>query len=193
MKNEIVFDIETQNTFMDVGGYNHSLLKVSLVGVYFYATEEYKCFLEKDLPSLWGYFEQADRLIGYNNKKFDLPVLNNYYAGDLSRLPTLDILEVIEKSLGFRLKLDDVAVSTLGYGKSGSGLQAVEFFRQGKIEELKAYCLQDVKVTKEIYEYGLMHKALAYTDMLGQRQGIPVDFTAPEELQNASINLTMPL
>ncbi len=187
---EIVLDIETQNTFQEVGSYDHTKLLISVVGVYFYETDEYRCYEVEELKELWPRLEHADRIIGYNSIGFDMPVMNNYYAGDLLKLPQLDILAEIHKALGFRLKLDDVAAASVGHRKSGHGLQAVEWWRNGEKEKVKAYCLDDVKVTKDVYEYGLKYKALAYEDRLGQRKGIPVDFT-PKKIVS-TINLTMP-
>lgn len=187
---EIVLDIETQNTFQEVGSYDHTKLLISVVGVYFYETDEYKCYEVEELKELWPRLERCDRIIGYNSIGFDMPVMNNYYAGDLLKLPQLDILAEIHKALGFRLKLDDVAAASVGHRKSGHGLQAVEWWRNGEKEKVKSYCLDDVKVTKEVYEYGLKYKALAYEDRLGVRKGIPVDFTAKKVA--STINLTMP-
>ncbi|HLD18273.1 MAG TPA: ribonuclease H-like domain-containing protein [Patescibacteria group bacterium] len=191
MSNEVVLDIETQNTFEDVGGYHHSKLRISVVGVYFYETDEYKAYEERELPELWARLERSGRLIGYNTRSFDFPVMNNYYAGDFLKFPNLDILAEIEKTLGFRLKLDHVAQATIGTGKTGHGLQAVEWWKKGEIEKIKTYCLDDVRVTKGVYEYGLKYKALAYEDRLGARKGIPVDFE-PKEVPQVPINLTMP-
>jgi DEAD/DEAH box helicase domain-containing protein len=190
MSKEIVLDIETANTFQDVGGYDHKKLVISVIGVYFYENDEYRCYEIHELPELWPRLERADRIIGYNNKGFDFPVMNNYYSGDFLEFPTLDILEHIHKTLGFRLKLDDVAASTVGHGKTGHGLQAVEWWRQGEKEKVKSYCLDDVRVTKEVYEYGLKHKALAFTDSFGARKGIPVDFGLKKDAL-PTINLTM--
>ena len=192
MSREVVFDIETQNTFADIGGYIPKRLKISIIGVYFYQTDEYVAYHVDELHKLWSQLEHCERMIGFNSKHFDIPVMNNYYPGDLMQIPQLDILEVVEQSLGHRIKLDAIAEATLGYGKSGTGLQAVEYWRQGQIEELKEYCLQDVKVTKEVYEYGLKHQALAYPDFGGERRGIKVDFSRKETNQPAAINLTMP-
>jgi hypothetical protein len=122
MSNEVVLDIETQNSFADVGGANHDKLKISLVGVYWYETDAYESFLEPDLPTLWAKLERSGRIIGYNTKGFDYLVMNAYYPGDFSTFPSLDLLELIAKVLGFRVKLDDVAQATLGIGKSGHGL-----------------------------------------------------------------------
>ena len=191
MGNEIVLDIETSNSFADVGKYDPALLKVSLVVVYSYADQTYHSFLEPELPKMWRLLESADRIIGYNLLGFDYKVLNTYYPGDLFRFPTLDIMLEIEKVIGFRVKLDDVAHASLGTGKSGNGLQAIEFFRRGEIDKLRDYCQQDVKVTKEVYEYGLDKKVVKYRDRLGQTVPVPVDFQLAKA-QKASINLTMP-
>lgn len=189
MRNEIVLDIETSNSFADVGKYDPSLLKVSLVGVYSYATDTYDAFFEHELPKLWRMLESADRIIGYNLLGFDYPVLNTYYAGDLHGFPTLDVMKEIEKVLGYRVKLDDVAHGSLGIGKSGNGLQAIEFFRRGELEKLKEYCLQDVKVTKEVYEYGLKNQNVKCRDRQGIKS-IGVNFEPAKEKK--PINLTMP-
>ncbi len=191
MSNEIVFDIETQNTYQEIGTRDTRLLKISLVGVWSSADASYTSFLEDELPRLWPLLEHADRLIGYNSRWFDVPVLANYYPGDLTKIPMLDILEEVERHLGFRVKLDDLARSTLGVGKTGHGLQAVEFWKNGEIEKLRAYCLQDVRVTKELYEFGLAHGHLLYDDKLGRRQEIPVNFAA--KTSREALNLTMGL
>ncbi len=176
MSNEIVLDIETQNTFEEVGGYFTDKLKVSLVGVYYYETDTWESYLEADLPALFQRLEKGGRIIGYNSIGFDMPVMNNYYTGDLLKLPQLDILRHIEKALGHRIKLDDVAKATLGTGKSGHGLQAVTWWKQGNIEAIREYCLQDVKVTKEVYEFGCKNGYLLFDDRTGERRAIPVDF-----------------
>ena len=192
MSKEVVLDIETQNSFQDVGGMNHDKLKISLVGVYYFETNEYVSYLEHELAALWPRLEHCDRIIGYNTKGFDYLVMNSYYPGDLAAFPSLDLLEEIAKALGFRVKLDDVASATLGYGKSGHGLQAIEFFRKGEIDKLRAYCLDDVKVTKEVYEYGLKQGEVFFFDRAGVKKAVKVDFRMPEKNARQAINLTMP-
>lgn len=193
MRREVVLDIETQNTFQDVGAYNPALLRVSLVGVYFYETDAFEAFLEPDLPKLWPRLERADRIIGYNIKDFDFPCLQQYYNGELKRLPQVDLLADIEKHIGFRIKLDDVAHATLGVGKSGHGLMAVEFWKKGEIEKLKDYCLQDVRVTRDVYDYALQHGEIFYMDRTGQKQRIEL-IIAPTAVEvRPAINLSLGL
>ena len=191
MSNEVVLDIETQNTFDEVGGYFTDKLKVSLVGVYFYETDTYESFLEPDLPKLFARLERSGRIIGFNSIGFDMPVLNNYYTGDLLTLPQLDILREIEKGIGFRIKLDSIAQSTIGTKKSGHGLQAVQWWKEGNIDAIREYCLQDVKVTKEVYEFGLKNKFLLYDDRGGERRAIPIDFGV--KVPVGTVNLTLGL
>ena len=191
MGKEVVLDIETANSFADVGKYDASLLKVSLVGLYDYATDSYTHYMEPDLPKLWRVLEGADRIIGYNLFGFDYQVLNTYYPGDLAKFPTLDILVEIEKKLGVRIKLDDVAHGSLGVGKSGNGLQAIEFFRRGEIDKLRDYCLQDVKVTKEVYEFGLANKNVRFKDRQGQLVQVPVDFEL-KAAEKKPVSMTLP-
>ena len=195
MGNEIVFDIETQNTFADVNN-DFKKLKVSCVSIYQYATDTYQSFEEHELGQLWPIFEKADLLIGYNSAHFDLPVLNNYYLGDLSTFPHLDLMAKIKDSLGFRLKLDDVAQATLdNIKKSAEGLQAIRWWKEGKIDEIKKYCEQDVRVTKEVYDFGRKNKQLFYKSLTGEVLPFRVDFDTSKIVLDKGaqkINLTLP-
>ncbi len=193
MRREVVLDIETRNTFQDVGAYNPSLLQVSLVGCYFYETDTYESFLEEDLPKLWPRLERADRIIGYNLVGFDYPCLQTYYSGDIMRLPTVDLLMEIEKKIGFRVKLDDVAHATLGVGKSGSGLMAVEYWKKGEIDKLRDYCLQDVKVTKDVYDFALQNGFVRFNERSGTMRDVPMTIELPEEKDRQAINLSLGL
>lgn len=187
---EIVLDIETQNSFSPVNKDAKSL-KVSLVGVYSYQDDQYRVYFEKDLPGLFRLLEKADRLIGFNSKGFDLPVLNNYYPGDLNSFPSLDIMEKLVSEIGFRVSLDAVAKATLNKKKTSQGAEAIIMWREGRIDELKEYCLHDVKITKEIYEYGKKHGILKYENKLGKGEA-KVDFAEQKE-KDSSINLTLPI
>jgi DEAD/DEAH box helicase domain-containing protein len=196
MPNEIVFDIETQNTFQDVEN-DYKKFRISVVSIYNYATDAYQSFTEDELKNLWPILEKADRIIGYNSEHFDLPILQNYYLGDLSVFPHLDLMKVIKDSVGIRLKLSDVAEATLdNINKSADGLQAIRWWKEGKIDEIKKYCEQDVRVTKEVYDFGRNNKQLFYKTLGGEILPFAVDFSyaaKPAAGQSASkINLTLP-
>lgn len=193
IRNEIVLDIETQNSFQDVGAYNPSLLSISLIGCYFYETDTFETFLEGDLPKLWPRLERSSRIIGYNLFGFDYPCMQRYYTGDLQKIPTVDIMLEIEKRIGFRVKLDDVAHATLGVGKSGHGLQAIEFWRKGEIDKLREYCLQDVRVTRDVYEQALLNQQVFYFDRSGQKKGVPLPILPPGNEEKPALNLSLGL
>src|SRR3989338_1688657 len=179
MLNKIVLDLETQKSFDEVGGFgkNH-LLKVSVVGVYSYALNKYVCFAEDQMYKLGEMLAEADQIIGFNIKNFDFQVLQPYMNFKLSEIPYLDILEEVEKIIGHRVKLDNLAQMTLGVGKSGDGLQALKFWKLGQLEELKKYCLDDVRITKELYDYVLKYGKLAYKDYFETKE-IQVKFAEP--------------
>jgi len=196
MKGEIVFDIETQNTFADVNN-DMRKFKVSVVSIYEYDTDKYTSFKEDELLKLWPYLEKASRLIGYNSEHFDLPILNNYYPGDLLQFPSLDIIKVVYKSLGRRLKLDDIVKATLDEAKSADGLQAIRWWKEGKIDEIIKYCEQDVRVTKNVYDFGLKHKQLFYPSLSKEMLPFAVNFEKEKESiegsEEKNINLTLPI
>jgi DEAD/DEAH box helicase domain-containing protein len=163
MTDIIVLDLETQKSFDEVGGRsNLRLLRVSVAGIYSYKQDAFRTFTEWETPDLGNILFQADRVVGFNLKRFDYPVLEPYLKRPLNHLPTLDILEEVERRLGHRLSLDHLAKATLGQGKTGSGLDAIQQFRNGEIEKLKSYCLADVRLTRDLYEFGKTHGFLKY-------------------------------
>ncbi len=189
---KIVFDIETSNTFRDIGKSDPALLDLSVVCIYDYETDEYSCFFQDELNKLWKILETADLLIGFNSDHFDLPLLNKYFPGDLTQIKSLDILKEIKSSLGRSIKLDVIAEATLGVGKSGHGLQAIEWWANGEYEKVADYCKQDVKVTKEIYDFAKENSFVKYKD-LGQIKELPLDTKNWEKLdEKASLTHTLP-
>ncbi len=188
---KIVFDLETKNLFMDVGKNDPTLLDMSMVGVWDSETNKYTAYMEDELSKLWPVLEKADVLIGYNSDHFDIPLLNKYYPGDLSKIKSVDILKEIKNSIGRRLKLDHIAEGTLGINKSGHGLQAITWWKQGEIEKIKAYCLDDVKITKKIYDYAMKNAKLYYKDG-GKKIAIPLDTSKWEIIEENSMTHTLP-
>ncbi len=191
MVKPVVFDIETQNSFQDVGKYDPALLKISVVGVYDYSTDRYAVFEEKELVKLWPILENASELIGFNINHFDLPVLKQYYLGDIAQFKTLDLLVDVEKALGYRLSLDDLVRETLNVTKTGYGLLAIQYFQEGKMQELKDYCVKDVELTKKLYEYGRDHGEIFFKSYAGGRQAVKVNW-GEKRTNKTQVNLTMP-
>jgi len=171
MLKKIVLDLETQKSFQDVGGRgkNH-LLKISVCGIYDYSTDRYQIFEERELGKLAPMLQTADQIIGYNIKDFDFEVLRPYLNFDIHQVPALDLLEEIEKVIQHRIKLELVAQGTLGSGKSGSGLEAILYYNNGRMDLLKKYCLDDVKITKQVYDYALRNQKILYKDFFKTKE-----------------------
>lgn len=187
---KIIFDIETSNTFTEAGSSESADLDLSVVCIYDTETQKYSSFFQEELKDLWPILEKADMIIGYNSDHFDIPLLNKYYSGDLSKIKSLDLLKEVKNSLGRRLKLDTIAEATLGINKSGNGLEAVTWWKQGKKEEVKKYCLDDVKITKEVYEYALKNGILKYKDA-GVIKDIKMDTSKWEQKSDSAITHTL--
>jgi len=152
----LVIDIETKNTFLEVGKDNFDALEVSLIGVYSYLKDKFFSFEEHQFDEFGEMIKNAGAIIGFSISRFDLPVLKKHFSVedgfDIFSIPRIDILDEIEISSGMRIGLDHLARVNLGVGKNGTSLEAPNLYRDGKMEELKNYCLNDVKITKDLYE-----------------------------------------
>ncbi len=186
----VVFDLETQETFADAGTSDPAGLSISVGCAYDSLTDTYTTVSVDELHKLWPIIEQAEVFVGYNSNHFDIPLLNKYYPGDLTKIKSIDLLEDIRISLGRRLRLDSVAQATIGAKKSANGLQAIKWWREGDIKSIKKYCQQDVKVTKEIFEFALANKKVFYKDGHKKRE-IPLDTSHwfPHEDHKMSLSL----
>jgi len=185
MRDELVLDLETKKSFQEVGGKgNMHLLGVSVVGVYSYQADKFFAFEEKDFPRLEGMLADAGRVIGFNSKHFDFPVLQPHVRIDLRHVGHLDLMEDVERGAGFRISLDNLAQASLGVGKSGNGLQAITWWREGNIEAVKKYCLDDVRITRDLYEYGKKQGSVAFDSRdTRAKVTVPVSWAVvPQEL-----------
>ncbi len=180
MLKKIVLDLETQKSFDDVGGRgkNH-LLKISVCGIYDYSTQKYSIYEEHELPKLAGILQTADLIIGYNIKDFDFEVLQPYLNFNIFDVPYCDLLQEVASVIGHRVSLESVAQGSIGAGKSGNGLQALLYWKNGRMDLLKKYCLDDVKVTKQIYDYALTNQKLLYRDYFKVKE-IKLALSEPE-------------
>lgn len=182
MSNILVLDLETQRSFKDVGKQNLHKLRVSVVGTFDYLTQKYEIYEEKELLLLEKRIREVDLLIGFNIRRFDLPVLAPYLFSTVENLPVLDLLDAIEKERGHRASLDSIAQPTLKLRKSGSGIDAITLFQEGNMETLKRYCLDDVRLTKEVYNYGRANAKIYFTSSRDYKTyEIPVSWQAETE------------
>ncbi len=174
---KLVIDLETQKTFDEVGGRNYEDLLISVMGSYRYDEDRFECYLENELHRFENLLIDSPLIIGFNIRKFDFPVLQRYVKIETAKLPMLDLMEDIANRIGHRVSLDSVAQATLNVGKTGHGLDAIDYFREGKWDLLKSYCLNDVKITKEVYEYGLKNGHVYYMTRDGNdRKSVKVEW-----------------
>jgi DEAD/DEAH box helicase domain-containing protein len=147
------------------------------VGVtYSTARSEYRIYGEKQVDDLIKELQRADLVVGFNNLRFDYEVLHGYTALDLRQLPTLDMLVDLQERLQHRLSLDSIATATFGVEKTAEGLQAIEWFKQGKLLEIAEYCCYDVKITRLVHEYGVQNRQLHYQNRFGKKLTVPVSW-----------------
>ena len=188
----VTFDIETANWFGDTGTSEPSDLRIALVGVHDSETDSYTSYLEPELPKLWPILERTDILVGYNSDHFDVPLLNKYYPGDLTRIKSLDLMAEIYKALGRRLKLDSVAEGSLGMNKSAGGAQSLVWWRAGEVEKVREYCLKDVEITRKVFDYAVKNGAVKYKE-LGTTREVKIDTSQWLAPQGAGMTFTLGL
>jgi DEAD/DEAH box helicase domain-containing protein len=173
-----LFDVETKRSAAEVGGWHRAdRMGISVVVLYDSASDNFRTYLEKDIPELIKDLQSYEMVIGFNNKRFDNRVLSAYTVFNLASLPTLDIMEVITTRLGYRLSLDRLAEHTLGVKKTANGLMALKWYKEGKMEEIISYCRQDVKITRDIFLFGLENRYLLFQNKAGSVVRVPVDFS----------------
>ncbi len=173
--NIVFFDVETQRSFDEVGG-RHNTRRLGLSAAVTYSTADgaFRHYTEETVADLIAELKAADLVVGFNVLRFDYEVLRAYTDDSLEAIPTVDMLDHVYKRLGFRVSLDNLAGATVGAAKSADGLQAVRWYKQGRIAEILDYCQQDVEVTRQLYEYGRQQKHVKYRDRNYRLQQVPV-------------------
>jgi hypothetical protein len=174
----VYFDLETQRTANDAGGWmRKGDMRMSVGVIFSTATGRYEVFSEAQVDRLIERLRRADLVIGFNVLNFDYHVLMGYTILDLvSELQTADLMADMEKKLGHRLGLDAIAHATLGIQKTAAGLDAIRWWREGRLLEIAEYCCFDVKVTRLVHEHGCRHKELFFHDRFAQRQRVEIDW-----------------
>ena len=177
MKNIVYFDLETQRSAEEVGGWSHiSRMGLSIGVTYSSARGEYRIYGEKQVDDLIKELQRADLVVGFNNLRFDYEVLHGYTPLDLRQLPTLDMLVELQTRLQHRLSLDSIATATFGVEKTAEGMQAIQWFKEGRMLEIAEYCCYDVKITRLVHEFGVQNRQLHYHNRFGKKLSVPVSW-----------------
>lgn len=187
---QVFLDLETKQSFSDVNSRDPGKLGVSVVGVLERnGRETLRTYEEKEFARLWPILEEADQIIGFNIIGFDLPALNPYYIGDLLKLPVLDLLVAVNDSLGRRIRLDNLAQASLGRKKIADGWAAIDYYRKGEWEKLKKYCLEDVRITRDLYDFGQKNGFWRYLEPPDQIREFKIIWPKINKKDNISLTL----
>lgn len=171
--NIVYFDLETQKSASEVGGWtNIRRMRLAIGVTYSTASERYETFSEEDADALVGELSGADLVVGFNVKRFDYTVLSPYTEVSLWRLPTFDMLEHVTRTLGFRLSLNALARATLNEAKSADGMQSLRWWKAGRVDLIAEYCRKDVEITRRLHEYAREHGHLLYDSRDGRKRRI---------------------
>ena len=176
-RNIVYFDLETQRSAEEVGGWNNISKMGMSIGVTFSAASgEYTIYHEKSIDQLIRELQRADLVVGFNNLRFDYEVLHGYTSFDLTQLPTLDLMVDLQNKLNHRLSLDSIATATFGVEKTAEGLQAIRWFKDGRLLEIAEYCCYDVKLTRMVHEHGARHRQIQYANRFGKKMAVAVSW-----------------
>ena len=176
----LYFDLETQKSADDVGGWgNIHEMKLAVGVVWDSCEQEHFSYLEGAASQLVKKLRAADLVVGFNVKKFDYGVLQPYADFDLDEITTFDMLIDINKKLGHRLSLNHLAENTLNAKKSADGLVSLQWYKEGKIDKIIKYCKQDVEITRDLFLYGESHGYVKYSTRSGVVKDLKVDWKTP--------------
>ena len=177
MKNIVYFDLETQRSADEVGGWDKiSQMGMSIGVTYSTGQGGYTIYSEQKVNDLIRELQRADLVVGFNHLRFDYEVLHGYTTFDLRQIPTLDLMVDLQQKLQHRLSLDSIATATFGVEKTAEGLQAIQWFKEGKLLEIAEYCCYDVKLTRMVHEYGVQNRQLHYHNRFGRKLTVEVSW-----------------
>ncbi|MDE2657919.1 MAG: ribonuclease H-like domain-containing protein [Verrucomicrobiota bacterium] len=178
MRNIVYFDLETMRSADDVGGWGHiDKMGMSIGVTYSTGNGGYSIYAESEVNDLIEELQRADLVVGFNHIRFDYEVLHGYTTLDLRQLPSLDLMVDLQGILSHRLKLDSIASATFGAEKTADGLQALKWFKQGKMMEIAEYCCYDVKITKMVHEFGAQNGCVFYNNRFGKQLSVKIDWS----------------
>ncbi len=200
MTTELIFDVETKKLFSDITTDDPGDLGVSIVSVYRRKLDalgneiegEMRSFWEQDFSSMWPWFVEADRIVGFNSLHFDVPALTPYAPIPFATLKHFDMMEIVRQKTGKRIGLSALAKETIGDDKTDVGTNAVIYWAKGdpdSLQKLKTYCEADVTLTRDLYDFGLKNKTIKYRDKWNNITVIEIDFSYPVKKTDPQIGL----
>jgi len=171
----MVLDVETRRAAADVGGWHRAdRMGVSVAVLYDAADDSYTPYEQDAVPEMLDRLRAADLVVGFNISRFDYAVLSPFAPYDLHTLPTLDMLTKVKDRLSYRISLDNLAQATFGTPKSADGLQALQWWKEQRLDLITEYCRKDVEITRALFLHGREKGYLLFTNKAGQAVRVPV-------------------
>jgi DEAD/DEAH box helicase domain-containing protein len=184
----LFFDIETQRSAEEVGGWHNAhLMRVALAVTWDARAQRFETFRERDVHGLLARLAEADLVVGFNVHRFDYQVLRGYTETDPGALPTFDLLDAIRDRIGFRLPLGHLAEENLGVAKGADGLQSLAWWKEGRVDEIETYCRRDVELLRDLFARAVAQQHLLFRTRAGERVRIPTPWTIDEILTRARL------
>ena len=175
--NIVYFDLESQKLFQEVGGRDPSKLLLACGVTWSTERNDFAVYWEDDVTALIAELKSADRVIGFNIISFDYQVLKPYAPNENFRsFRSVDMLQDIFRTLGFRISLDSIAKATLDATKTADGIKSVEWFREGELDKVAEYCKADVDITRRVHEFGRDNGYVNYYSKLGSKLKVSVNW-----------------
>jgi hypothetical protein len=178
----LAFDIETT-------GLNNRTHKITVAAVHGNGVSRVFNFITH--PDLAEEFlcclDSAESLCAFNGLRFDIPFIANFFNVPSSRyerwiMKLYDVFECCKLLHSSSCSLNALLHAN-GYSpKTSTGLQAVEWAKEGKWDELEEYCMADTKLTHAIsveHRGVLLPLSSGSHQILGRRVYDGVLVTAP--------------
>ncbi len=182
----VFFDLETQRSAAEVGGWHNAhLMRLALAVTWDSREQRFRCFAEGEVAELVRQLGEADLVVGFNVRRFDYHVLRGYVDRELEELRTFDLLDAVHARLGFRLSLAHLGEETLGASKSADGLQSLEWWKQGRVDEIERYCRKDVELLRDLFGHARERGHLLFRTRSGERVRLPMPLDVEELIETA--------
>ncbi len=175
-KRIVYYDVETQKKADEVGGWDHADKMLVSVAVTLSEDDGFKVWHEKDVPQMITYMERYDLVVSFNGDNFDSKVISYYGNVNAMQKNSFDVAQYLSHKLKHRIRLDSIATATLNVGKSADGLLALQWWKEGKVQEIIDYCKQDVQVLRDVVEYGRHQGFVSYYDLNNNLSRIDVNW-----------------
>ena len=210
MENFVVFDLETQRSADQVGGWgNIDKMLFSVAVLWDSEKKNFFTYYENQLQELVDHLFLSDKIIGFNHLQFDYKVLAGCFKETSKRIEfettifkkkNLDLLIDTKTKIGYRVKLNNFASSTIQTEKSADGTDALVWYQQYQesgdkkiLQKISDYCRQDVKVTRDLYLYGCKEGYVKYTEKDSSLKKIQVEWhNAETPFQSQAVSPSIP-